>query len=249
MTKSACTRRTCRLSGLGLRKVRIWRRRGKVHKIFYYLHNKGGLLDRSWKIYWGCFQTMPSSSSSSVAASSALRERRKNLTSTTLAGQNIHKLALSILKTNVWPSLTQGQPSWLVWAMGPISTNFPENYQLQAKTNFISKSSKAWSLNIFFVWLWIITSISIIYFSFSGTFCLFPAMTAMAGRWTTSKLHSIIISHLLTILVHLCKRCSWFLTCFYLPCQLSIHTLGRRDFWDLRPFRQKDKNIHYRAKN
>ena len=39
--------------------------------------------------------------------------------------------------------VTQGQPSRLVWAVGPVSTNLPEDSQLQAKAPFVSECSKA----------------------------------------------------------------------------------------------------------
>ena len=52
------------------------------------------------------------------------------------------KHKLSLFGENVLP-FTQGQPSWLVWTMGPISTNLPEDSQLQAKPTFASEHSKA----------------------------------------------------------------------------------------------------------
>ena len=83
-----------------------------------------------------CFQTMQNSSSSSVVASSVLRERRKNLTSTTLAGQNT---SCHFLEKMCYRSLRASLPDWFEpWdPSAPIFQkilNFRQNLPLPLNT-------------------------------------------------------------------------------------------------------------------
>ena len=103
------------------------------HNVLNQLQDKAGI----WWIYWRCFQTMASSFNSSVAASSVLREQRRSLTFTTLAGQNCPLLVVTFHSGGKrWhESLRASLPDWFEpWDLSaPIFQkilNFRQSYLL-----------------------------------------------------------------------------------------------------------------------